>query len=80
MMITIPKGTKLHCEHCGKVLNKIIKDLPDNERIRNTDEYLKYKVDVPNQRVGGIRQTCKACGKESDIYRLILEVLHAGSV
>ena len=72
----IPKGTKLYCEYCGKILNKIIKDLPDNEAIRNTDNYLKIKVGVPSQGVGGVSQTC-ACGKKSDLYRLILEVLHA---
>jgi len=79
MMITIPKGTKLNCEHCGKFLNKITKDLPDSTPIRHTDDYLKIKVGVPGQKIGAIRQVCKACGEESDLYRLILEVLHKGS-
>ena len=71
----IPKGTKLHCEHCGLLINVIIKDLPDSTPIRDTDDYLKHKVGVPGQRAGGIKQVC-FCRKESDIYRVILEILH----
>ena len=74
----ISKGTKLHCEHCGKVLNEIVRDLPDSAPIRTTDEFLKIRVGVVNQKVGGIKQTCTACKKESDIYWLILEVLYKG--
>ena len=80
-MSIIPKGTKLHCEHCGEVLNEIIKDLPDNELIRKTDEYLKYEIKgLGSQRAPGIMQRCIPCDKESDLYRLILEVLHAGGL
>ena len=75
----IPKGIKLHCEHCGRVINTITKDLSDSEPIRNADDFLRHKVGVMDQKVGGIKQMC-VCTKESDIYRLILEVLHAGSV
>lgn len=60
----IPAGTELHCISCGEIVTRVVGDLPDHEKIRNSYKYLEM---VPCN--------CKSCGAKTDLYQLIVEEL-----
>lgn len=72
----IPKGTKLHCTHCGKVISEFIKDLPNCEEVRNVRQYLKKShtlIGVVDRFAFDMQ--CKGCEGVFNLYNLIMEEL-----